>query len=613
MPFLGKKASMRHLVVGGTGFVGLELVRALRARGDEVAVLRRGLTPAPLPPGVESILAPREAGAALAAALAGRRFDCIFDLLAFSAADVDGAFPAFAPAAPHIILLSSTALYRDPLALPIREEDAVGRDYPYAFGKQAAEARLWELAAAAGLAATVVRSNEVIGARDSAGRRGIYLFARLSQGLPLLVPGRLETRANYVAVEDLAALLAALPRNPACRGRIYNAGGEVFTFAEFLAAHVEVMRAFGDLGAAAEVRVFGLGACEFPAWEHFGAFEWHHNCFVDAIVCWQRAHRELGYRPRRRLYEALASAYDELRRERPALLAEPPADPARERALYGAGWAATLPPAPGAPAAAPAPPPEVEGALAGALEGGDLFLLAPLAAGRLLAEEALLAEARAEAEELLGAAALGHARARLERLAGLGALARDGVGPQGGALWRLTGAGLIALLEATARVTGDPLAERPRRTLGLRLRLEARAARALLAAAAPGARLGAAPEAGPLAEEVAERCGSPTAAAAHLEALLALDPMARGWLARLEAELAGPPLGLDRPRSDGAAAPPSEGSAEGERAFLLLGGATPERLSVPRHAVEAHGRAALRRAALEGERALLARILHETS
>jgi hypothetical protein len=84
----------RALVLGGSVFVGRHLVDALVRRGAEVAVLNRGQTQSVLPDGVERLVADRTDAAQMSAALAGRRWDAVFDVSGFVMAaggsDIEG-------------------------------------------------------------------------------------------------------------------------------------------------------------------------------------------------------------------------------------------------------------------------------------------------------------------------------------------------------------------------------------------------------------------------------------------------------------------------------------------------------------------------------------------
>jgi len=61
------------LVIGGTLFIGRELVRRLLARGDRVTILHRGRSP--VPPEAKALVCDRNDTAAVRRSLAGRSFD----------------------------------------------------------------------------------------------------------------------------------------------------------------------------------------------------------------------------------------------------------------------------------------------------------------------------------------------------------------------------------------------------------------------------------------------------------------------------------------------------------------------------------------------------------
>src|SRR5438309_1962247 len=69
---------MRVLVIGGTLFIGRLLAEELLRAGHRVSVLHRNAK-AQLPDTVESIIADRNDPEAVRAALAGKRFDAVFD------------------------------------------------------------------------------------------------------------------------------------------------------------------------------------------------------------------------------------------------------------------------------------------------------------------------------------------------------------------------------------------------------------------------------------------------------------------------------------------------------------------------------------------------------
>src|SRR5437868_11085327 len=71
---------MRVLVVGGTEFISLHLVRALLRDRHDVVVLNRGRQPGRVPAGVKTIVADRKDHAALRRVLAGERVDGLVDI-----------------------------------------------------------------------------------------------------------------------------------------------------------------------------------------------------------------------------------------------------------------------------------------------------------------------------------------------------------------------------------------------------------------------------------------------------------------------------------------------------------------------------------------------------
>ena len=79
----------RVLLIGGGGFMGPHVARALIARGHDVTVLTRGRRPRP--EGVHGLEADRGDPRSLALALEGRRFDFTVDFLAYDAIDIEAA------------------------------------------------------------------------------------------------------------------------------------------------------------------------------------------------------------------------------------------------------------------------------------------------------------------------------------------------------------------------------------------------------------------------------------------------------------------------------------------------------------------------------------------
>ncbi|MEQ1833624.1 MAG: NAD-dependent epimerase/dehydratase family protein, partial [Candidatus Eisenbacteria bacterium] len=117
---------MRILLLGSAGLLSGAAREAFLAAGHDVTVLSRGQRPVEAQPRLHAIRADRTDAAALAAALAGERFDFTADFLAFDAPDVTKllAVPGFSPG--RLAMISTGQVYLvtvDPRP-PFRESDA---------------------------------------------------------------------------------------------------------------------------------------------------------------------------------------------------------------------------------------------------------------------------------------------------------------------------------------------------------------------------------------------------------------------------------------------------------------------------------------------------------
>ena len=174
---------MRCLVVGGTGFLGGAIADALVAAGHEAAVLSRGETRRPLPPGVEIIHADRHGDLG---ALDGRRVDWAFDTCAYVPGAVHHLLDALGDGLARYVLISSVSAYgafskpglteADPVPDATEEDHAAARAVPpadrasaFAYGSSYGPLkRACEVAAAERLGerATALRVGLLVGAGD---------------------------------------------------------------------------------------------------------------------------------------------------------------------------------------------------------------------------------------------------------------------------------------------------------------------------------------------------------------------------------------------------------------------------------------------------------------
>jgi nucleoside-diphosphate-sugar epimerase len=236
---------VKVLVLGGSAFNGRALVRQLVGAGHEVAVLNRGRTPVEFPAGVERLTGDRTQPETLRAALAGRSWDAVFDLTGYRADDVRVTAELLDGTVGHYLFASSMAIYARCEGLPIDEDHPLERgpaQSDYGLGKIACEEALFERHARTGFPATVVVLPMVFGPHNIIPDREQRMFARLSLGRPILVPGEGHTRGQVVHVEDAARAWLALCGLRGSFGRRYNViADEPFTDLGYVAACAQAM------------------------------------------------------------------------------------------------------------------------------------------------------------------------------------------------------------------------------------------------------------------------------------------------------------------------------------------------------------------------------------
>lgn len=238
---------MRVLVIGGSRFMGRRLVWRLLARGDDVTLLNRGLTPDPFHTRVERLRADRDQPG-FTAPLAGRSFDAVVDFGAFRGDHVAPLVEALGDRIGHYVLISTGQVYlvRSGARLPSREEDYVGETIPepgdpddreewrYGMGKRECEDVLAEAWASRRFPATSLRLPMVDGEGDHRRRLEAYLW-RLLDGGPVIVPDGEGPPVRHVYSGAVAEAVARLLASEETRGRAYNlCQDEMPTLAAFL-------------------------------------------------------------------------------------------------------------------------------------------------------------------------------------------------------------------------------------------------------------------------------------------------------------------------------------------------------------------------------------------
>jgi 2'-hydroxyisoflavone reductase len=215
---------MKVLVLGGTSFVGRQLVLAARAAGLEVTLFNRGQTNAGLFSDVEQIHGDRDGGLA---ALASGRWDAVLDVNGYVPRVVRQSVEALAGAG-HYTFISSVSVYAEPGAT------GPGESSPVAVLEQDTEEVTGETYGALKAMcedvvrdgfdqrSLIVRPGLVVGPHDPT-ERFVRWVRRADDGGEVLAPGDPDRQVTFIDARDLADWVIRLVLDGG--GGTYNAVG----------------------------------------------------------------------------------------------------------------------------------------------------------------------------------------------------------------------------------------------------------------------------------------------------------------------------------------------------------------------------------------------------
>lgn len=252
------------LVVGGSGYVGRELVRHLADEGDEVYVLNRSPRPASLPG--SWLQADITDARTVAETLAPYHFDVIHHLASLPGDTgnpvqmvqvnvvgltnlLDYARQAHVS---RFVLASSISAYEwypatrfnPPVYLPVDEEHPTRPKDMYSSSKRMQELLAMTFFHQYELPVTILRLTAVVGPHGRGGGRGWRTFGEmLAEGKRVQIPHfSFEEVCHYVDYRDVARLHRVAGNHPAAVGQIFNCCGPTATSGNEFAAAVRRVR-----------------------------------------------------------------------------------------------------------------------------------------------------------------------------------------------------------------------------------------------------------------------------------------------------------------------------------------------------------------------------------
>ena len=218
----------RVLVIGGTQLIGRALVEQLLARGDAVVLMHRSNS-TPFGDRVIAIQCDRNDTVAVQSALAGERFDVVYDNVydwqrGTTPEQVLAAARVTAPGLSRYVFTSSVAVY--PTGGPYTEDSSlVPEDHPDVYGAQKAntERALFALGQSEGVPVSTLRPAFIYGPHNAFDREAFF-WDRLRDGRPIIIPDDGQATMQWVSAHDVARSAIFAATHDVAIGQAYNLG-----------------------------------------------------------------------------------------------------------------------------------------------------------------------------------------------------------------------------------------------------------------------------------------------------------------------------------------------------------------------------------------------------
>jgi len=179
------------LFIGGTGIISSAASALAAERGMEVTLLNRGRSQREPAEGVEVLTADIADDAAVDAALAGREFDVVADMIAFTPDQVQRDIDRFEGRTGQYVFISSASAYQKPVAhLPITESTPLRNPFwQYSRDKIACEDLLTAAYRERGFPVTVLRPSHTYDEWTIPAFGGWTAIDRILRGEEIVVHG----------------------------------------------------------------------------------------------------------------------------------------------------------------------------------------------------------------------------------------------------------------------------------------------------------------------------------------------------------------------------------------------------------------------------------------
>ncbi|HJS20754.1 MAG TPA: NAD-dependent epimerase/dehydratase family protein [Anaerolineales bacterium] len=222
---------MKLLFIGGTGLISSACSELAITRGHELFLLNRSASAKHPVPDVAVLLQADVYAdeAALAALLAGHRFDAVADFIAYTPEDIERDLRLFRGRTDQFLFISSASAYQKPVQnYLITEQTPLENPYwEYSQNKIACEARLMQACREEGFPVTIIRPSLTYGPTQIPFAVGSWshpwtVIERMKRGKKVIVPGDGASLWVLTWNADFAKGLVGLLGNPKAIGEAFQ-------------------------------------------------------------------------------------------------------------------------------------------------------------------------------------------------------------------------------------------------------------------------------------------------------------------------------------------------------------------------------------------------------
>lgn len=223
------------LFIGGTGIISSAASELASTRGMEVTLLNRGQSRRVPADGVEVLRADISDATSVDAALAGREFDVVVDMVAFTPDQVQRDIERFEGRTGQYVFISSASAYQKPVArLPITESTPLRNPYwQYSRDKIACEDLLAKTYRDRAFPVTVLRPSHTYDKWTIPAFGGWTAIDRIRRGEEIVVHGDGTSLWTLTHASDFAVGFVGLLGNPLAYGDTFQITSDfVYTWNE---------------------------------------------------------------------------------------------------------------------------------------------------------------------------------------------------------------------------------------------------------------------------------------------------------------------------------------------------------------------------------------------